>query len=218
MDQGEGWSTVIGVAKNSTVREFGETPFPLVYQSLAQNYLPFATLHARAMQEPKAMTDTIRREFTAVSADMPFFDPGMLTEHMAASTFVPSVDAAMLGSFGAMALLIAAAGIYGVLAYSVAQRRREIAITVALGASPRNVMGNVLGYGMRLTLFGLLIGGVFALAVGRLVQRQLLGINPADPATYAVTALLLGTVALAACAVPAWRATRVDPLSALKSE
>jgi predicted permease len=216
VDQGEGWSTVVGVAKNSTVREFGETPFPLVYQSLAQNYLPMATLHARTVQDPHAMADTIRREFTAVSPDMPFFDPGTLTEHMAASTFVQTVGATMLGLFGGMALLIAAAGIYGVLAYSVAQRRREIAITVALGATPRRVLGAVLGEGLRLTLVGLLIGGALALGAGRLVSAQLLGVSPFDPLTLAASAALLVLVALAACAVPAWRASRVDPITVLR--
>lgn len=218
VDQGEGWSTVVGVAKNSTVREIGEAPFPLVYQSLAQNYLPFATLHVRTHQDPHAMTEPVRREFAALSADLPFFDPGTLTEHMAAATFLQTVGATMLGGFGSMALLIAGAGIYGVLAYSVAQRRREIAITVALGASPRNVMGNVLGHGLRMTVLGLLIGGGLAFAVARLVQPQLLGVSPTDPITYLATALLLSAVAAAACAVPAWRATRIDPLAALKSE
>lgn len=218
MNQGEGWSTVIGVVRNSTYRELGETPYPLVYQSLAQNYLPMATLHVRTQQDPRAMAEPVRREFSALSADLPFFDPGTLTEHMAAATFVQSVGATMLGSFGSMALLIAGAGIYGVLSYSVAQRRREIAITVALGASPRNVMGTVLSHGLKMTALGLLIGGGLAFAVARLVQRQLLGVSPTDPATYISTALLLSAVAVAACAVPAWRAARVDPLTALKSE
>jgi len=218
VDQGEGWSTVVGVAKNSSYRELGETPYPLVYQSLAQNYLSMATLHVRTAQDPRLLTETVRREMAAINPDVPFFDPGTLSEHMAASTFVQSVGASMLGAFGSMALLIAGAGIYGVLAYTVAQQRREIAITIALGASARNVLGNVLGYGMKLTLAGLILGGMLAFGVGQSVRRQLLGLNPADPATYAATMALLGVVALAACAVPAWRATRVDPLTALKSE
>ena len=218
LDQGEGWSTVVGVARNSTYREIGEKPYPLVYQSLAQNHLPFSTLHVRAAQDPRALAESVRREFTAVNADMPFFDPGTLREHMAASTFVQTVGASLLGSFGSMALLIAGAGIYGVLAYSVAQRRREIAITVALGATPRRVMATVLGYGMRMTLLGVAVGGAAAFAAARLVQGQLLGIRPSDPATYAGTALVLTFVAVVACVIPAWRATRVDPLAALKSE
>jgi len=218
VDQGEGWSTVIGVGKNSTYRELGETPYPVVYQSLTQKYFSMSTLHVRTAQDPRALAETVRREMAAIHPDVPFFDPGTLREHMAAATFVQSVGAIMLGSFGSMALLIAGAGIYGVLSYSVAQRRREIAITVALGASPRTVLANVLGHGLRMTLLGLLIGSGLALAAGKLVQRQLLGVNPADPVTYAGTAALLGAVALAACAAPAWRATRVDPLTALKSE
>jgi len=218
VDHGEGWNTVVGVAKNAMYRELGETPYPLVYQALAQNYQSMATLHVRTVQDPHTMTETVRRQIAAIHPDVPFFDPGTLAEHMAASTFLQTVGATMLGSFGSMALLIAAAGIYGVLSYNVAQRRREIAITMALGASPRNVMGNVLGYGLRMTALGLLIGGTLALAIGRLVERQLFGVRPADPFTFAATALLLAVVAVAACAVPAWRATRVDPLTALKSE
>ncbi len=218
VDQGEGWSTVVGVARNSTYRELGEAPYPLVYQPLMQNYLPFATLHVRTTQDPRVLTETVRREFTAMNPDLPFFDPGTLTENMAAATFVQSLGATMLGSFGSTALLIAAAGIYGVLSYSVAQRRREIAITVALGATPRHVIRSVLGHGLKLTLLGLLIGGAMALATGRLIQGQLLGVSPNDPLTFSATALLLGGVAIAACAVPAWRAIRVDPLTALKSE
>jgi predicted permease len=216
VDGGEGWATVVGVAKNSAYRDLGEAPYPLVYYAWRQNFMPMATLHLRTAQEPKTVAENVRREFTAVHPDLPFFDPGTLREHLAAATFVQSVGTTMLGSFGLIALAIAGAGLYGVLAYSVAQRRRAIAITVALGATPRRVLGDVLGEGLRLTLVGLLIGGALALGAGRLVSAQLLGVSPFDPLTLAASAALLVLVALAACAVPAWRASRVDPITVLR--
>jgi putative ABC transport system permease protein len=124
----------------------------------------------------------------------------------------------VLGGFAASALILAAIGVYGLFAYSVAQRRREIGIRVALGASRGQVLGLIVGDGMRLAGLGIALGAGGALALTRLLRGLLYGIGASDPVTFAAAATLLGLVALLACYIPARRATRVDPMVALKYE
>jgi putative ABC transport system permease protein len=124
----------------------------------------------------------------------------------------------LLSGFAAVALLLAAIGIYGVLAYFVSQRSRELGVRLALGARPRSVFALVVAQGLRPVLIGAIAGLAVAVAVTSLMKTLLFGVAPADPATYALTATTLGAVALAACAVPALRATRVDPMVALREE
>jgi putative ABC transport system permease protein len=141
-----------------------------------------------------------------------------MTEHLGASTFKQLFGASMLSVFGALALLIAAVGLYGVLSYVVTQRTREIAIRIALGATPKQVMSLILKQGLILTLVGLVVGSGLALTAGRLLQSQLLGVSANDPLTFIGVALLLVGMALLACFIPARRATKVDPLVALRYE
>jgi ABC-type antimicrobial peptide transport system permease subunit len=124
----------------------------------------------------------------------------------------------LLGVFAGLALLLAAIGTYGILSYSVSERRREIGIHMALGATRRNVLGMVLGQGMRLTVAGLLAGLAAAIGLTRLLQAQLFNVKAADPATMAAVAAIVAAVALAACYIPASRATRVDPMVVLRDE
>ncbi|MGH9839010.1 MAG: FtsX-like permease family protein, partial [Blastocatellia bacterium] len=218
LDQGPGWATVVGVAGNSAYRDLGEAPYPVVYSAMPQRFEPVTTLHVRTLQEPKLLTEPLRREFAAVSADLPFLEPRTLLEHISASSFVQFIGAAMLSAFGVLALLMSAVGLYGVLAYIVSQRRREIAIRLALGAQGRDVLRLMLSQGMRLIACGLGLGLLAALAAGRLLRSQLPGVNPYDPLTFAAIALLLAAVALLACWIPARRAAQVDPMIALRCE
>jgi predicted permease len=218
LDQGQGWATVIGVAKDSAYRDLGETPYPVVYSALRQRYSPAVTLHVRAAGDPRALTEALRSTFTGINANLPFLDPRTLAEHVSASTFVQFIGASMLTAFGVLALLLSAVGLYGVLSYIVSQRKREIAIRMAIGASPKSVVNLVLRQGMALALTGLVIGGGAAFAAGQLLRSQLLGVSPGDPITFISVALLLSTVALFACLLPAWRASRTDPAESLKAE
>jgi len=218
LDQGRGWATVVGVVKDSAYNDLGETPYPVVYSSFQQWYTPIITLHVRTVTDPKALTEAVRGQFSSVNADLPFLDPRTLKEHISASTFVQFIGASMLTAFGTLALLLSAVGLYGVLSYVVSQRRREIAIRIALGATPSDIQRLILKQGAGLTLLGIAIGVASALATGQLLRSQLLSVNPADPLTFITVASLLSAIALSACFFPAWRASRTDPVAALKSE
>ena len=134
------------------------------------------------------------------------------------ATIAQRIGARMLGLFGALALLLSAVGIYGVMAYTVSLRTREIGIRVALGAARPNVVGLIVGQSARLAGIGLLIGGGMAFGAGKLLQNQLLGVPAADPVTFLLIAALLLAVALLASAIPAFRAARIDPIRALRTE
>ena len=218
LDLGAGWATVVGVVRDSKYQDLGETPYPVVYSPLTQRFASGLTLHIRTTGEPKELTEAVRSEFTSVNANLPFLDPRTLTEHISAASFVQFVGASMLSGFGALTLLLAAVGIYGVLSYAVNQRQREIAIRIALGANTRDVIRLVLREGVRLTAIGLLLGSVGSILAGRLLSSQLLGVSPSDPLTFSVVGLLLGVVAIVACLLPASRASRVDPVQVLKTE
>src|SRR4029453_3745336 len=129
---------------------------------------------------PKILTETVRREFATTNTQLPFLDPRTMSEHISASTFVQVIGASMLSGFGILALLLAVVGFSGVLSYVVSLRTRELGIRAALGSSPKNVMNLVLKQGMILVVIGLAIGALISLAVGRLLQSQLLGIGSAD--------------------------------------
>lgn len=218
IDQGQGWATVVGVAKDGKYGYLGEPPTPVVYSSLQQWYAPAVTLHVRTANKPKMLTETARGVFARINANLPFLDPRTMTEHLGASTFGQSFGASMLSAFGALALLIAAVGLYGVLSYVVTQRTHEIAIRIAIGATPRQVMSLILKQGLILTLIGLVVGSGLAMVAGRLLQSQLLGVSASDPLTFIGVALLLVGMALGACFAPARRATKVDPMVALRYE
>ncbi len=218
IDQGDGWAVVVGVARNAATQSPTEPPPPLAYHVFGQAAATSLTLHARTAQDPKAMIEAVRREFAAVHADLPVLDPGTLTEHMAASVFVQYVGSSVLGGFGILALLITGTGLYGVLAYAVVQRRREIAITVALGATPRDVATTVLGGGLRLAAAGVACGLALAVAVAMLVRSQLAGVSPTDAVALSGSLAVVGLVVVLASVGPAWRAVRMDPIVALRAQ
>ncbi len=209
---------VVGVVRDARYQRLDEVPYPLIYRPFDQAYRTDVTFHLRTAGDPAPMVETLRRELAAVAPDLPFLDPRTLVQQMVPATIVQRIGAAVLGIFGGLALLLSAVGIYGVVAYSVAQRTRELGVRVALGATAPAVIRLVLGHGLRLTGAGILVGGLLALGAGRLLRSQLFGLNPADPLTFGVLIVALGGVALLASLLPARRAARVDPVVALKGE
>ena len=154
----------------------------------------------------------------ALDPALPLYNVRTLADQRDGSLHTERVAAALLTLFGAIALILAAVGLYGVLSYSVTARTREMGIRLAQGAQPRDLLALVVGQGMRLTVVGLVVGVAAAFALTRLIEQLLFGVSPTDPLTFAVVPLLLAAVALAACWIPARRATRMDPLVALRHE
>ena len=150
--------------------------------------------------------------------DLPLFDVKTMEEYMSASVAGPRFNTTLLSIFAGVALVLTIVGLYGVMSYSVAQRTNEIGIRLALGAQGRDVLLMIVRQGSKLILIGLAAGLAGAYAVTRLVESLLFGVKTKDPFTFAAVAILLGVVALLACYVPAWRATKVDPMEALRYE
>jgi putative ABC transport system permease protein len=209
---------VVGVARNTKYRNLREAPRMTMYLPLAQDYRPQMNLLVATSGAPYELLPAVRNQVRALDATFPVYNIRTLTEHVGRSLFLERVQAVLLVVFGALALLLAAIGLYGVIAYTVAQRTREVGIRMALGAQKRDVMGLVVGQGLRLVVAGTALGVVGALALTKVVQTLLYGVSAADPATFAGVGLLLAVVALGACYFPARRATQVDPMVALRYE
>jgi predicted permease len=213
------WSTIVGVVAH--VREAdlaGEEVKGKYYFPLYQIPQRSATLVARTPGDPALLTATIREAVRAVDPSQPVAQitllPDMVNNSLGARRFVMSV----LGVFAGMALLMAVVGLYGVISYAVTQRTQEMGVRMALGAQPGEILRMVLGQGMRLACGGAAIGLVVSLISSRLLQNQLYRVSPFDPLTFAVMAgVLIGAAVVASC-IPALRATRVDPMVALRYE
>jgi predicted permease len=210
--------TVIGVAADGKYNSLGEDPKPVVYRPLMRDYNSSATLVARVEGDPLPTLAALGRAVQSLDPTLPVYSPKTLSEHMQIPLFPARMAAIVLGSFGALALVLAAIGIYGVMSYVVAGRTREIGLRMALGADRASVLRLIVGQGMTLALIGLGVGLVLAFAAARLLTSQLYGVSPTDPATFAGVVVLLSAVAFLACYVPARRATKVDPMIALRYE
>ena len=212
------WFDVIGIARNSDYIELRERPQPFIYFSLFQVYYPGMTIHARVAGDPLMFASPVEAAVHQLNADLPVYDVSTLQTRVLLNTTNNRLAGTFVGIFGLLALILAAVGIYGVIAYSTRQRTHEIGIRVALGAAPRDVFRIVIGQGARLVVTGLAIGLAASFLLTRLLSAQLFGISAADPATYISVAVLLASVALLACYIPARRAMRVDPMVALRYE
>ena len=210
--------TVVGVAQQGKYNALTEDVTAMTYLPWAQAPVRGFEVIVRSDGDPTLLTAQLRRAFAQTSADLPFLDVRTLAGHIAVAAFVQRIGATMLSAFGAVALLLSAIGIYGIMAYTVSRRTREIGVRVALGAARRDVIGLVLGRAMRLAGLGLAIGLLAALGAGRLLGSLLLGVSGSDPLTFATIGILLGSVALLASWLPARRAAKVDPVLALRHE
>jgi putative ABC transport system permease protein len=210
--------TVIGVAGDTRHYTATEAPMPQLYVAHYQVPLIFSSLVARVAGPPMAITNDVKRAIWAVDKDQPVWTIRSLEAQVDATLGQSRFLALLLGIFAGIALLLAGVGIYGVTSYGVSQRTHEIGIRLALGASGDRVLRDVVGGGVRLTLIAVAIGLAGAVAMGRLAGAVLFGVTPLDPAALAGAALILGAVSIAACYIPARRASRVDPVVALSAE
>jgi predicted permease len=209
---------VVGVARDTKARTLGEKPTNQMYVSVDQTYRGGLHLVVRARGGGEGVVAAVRQAVREIDARMPLYNVRTMEQHLTWAFWAQNMAAALATAFGLLALALAAVGLYGVVAYAAARRTHEIGIRVALGAQARDILRLVLGQGMALTLVGLGAGLVGAFALARLLSSLLYGISPGDPATYILVALLLAAVALLACLVPARRATKVDPMVALRHE
>ena len=209
---------IIGVCGDGKYNSLGEDPKPALFRPQLRDYNTTVSLVARTKRDPRTALAAMQRELRSLDATLPLYEVKTLTEHMKIPLFPARMAAGALGSFGVLALVLAAVGIYGVMSYVVAGRTREIGLRMALGAQSGNVRRLILRQGMALALIGSSIGLVIAFGATRLLKSVLYGVDAVDPVTFLGVTLLLGTVAFLACWIPAGRASRVDPMIALRAE
>ena len=176
------------------------------------------TLVMRTSGDPRALVNAIRSEVQSIDRRVPLYGVKTMSEHMTWALWGPNMAATLSLAFGIVAILLSAVGLYSVMAYVVSQRTREVGIRMALGANRHDVMKMITTQGMRLAFAGVAIGLVLSLGLARVVSSLLIGISAYDVTTFAVVSALLACVALIACYLPARRATKVDPLVALRYE
>jgi predicted permease len=209
---------VVGVVKDAKYRNLSENPQPMAYYPYSQQNWYLGNFEVSFSGEPGAIASSVRQAIKDVNRNLPIAEVAMFSEQVDRSLVQQKLIARLSSIFGLLALLLAAIGIYGVISYSVAQRTREIGIRMALGAERRNVLKMVLGQGAKLALIGVLAGLGAAWALTRWVESLLFRVSPTDRLTFVMIALLLVMVALLACYIPARRATKVDPMVALRCE
>jgi predicted permease len=214
------WTTIVGVVGDVKDQGLGADVAPAMYLPFVQDpyNIRMMNLVLRAEGDPASLVAAVRREVNAIDPDLALADIKTMDQLMSASLGQSRYRGVLLGIFASVALTLAAVGIYGVIAYAVSQRTHEIGIRIALGASKRDIFRLVVGHGMILSIVGVAIGVAASLALTHLLSSLLYGVSSTDPATFTSVVMLLLTVALLACSVPARRATRVDPMNALRHE
>jgi len=218
---GQNLAEVVGIVADSKYNSINERPLAQLFFPMARSEVSTLRLFVKAAGDPGPMVADVRNAIRGIDATLPVYDARTLNEHMQIEVFAQRMAANLLGAMGVLALLLAAIGLYGVMAYAVSQRTQELGIRLALGASPGSLLGMIVGQGMKLTMIGLAIGLAIALgAFGSIgaVRTLLPGISPMDPITFVTVPIVLGSIALLASWIPGRRAGKVDPLVALRYE
>ena len=212
------WGEIVGVVEDVKFDGLHLASTPHLFEPYQQNAWSFLVVTIRSPLEQSTLLAAVQREVKALDPNLPVSNVRMMEDVVAQSLATRRFVLLLFGLFAGLAVLLATVGIYGVLSASVSQRTRELGIRMALGATARNVGRLIVGQGLKLILSGVVIGLVSALALQRVIGKLLYGVSPTDPLTFTVIAFLLIAVALLACWIPARRATKVDPLTALRSE
>ena len=210
------WMQVVGIAKDSKYSSVRERPTPFFFVPVRQNSLRAAILNIRTPLAPQTMATAIAREVHALDANLAPYEVITLQEQLERSTSPQMVAVTLVGILGGLALLLAAIGLYGVMSYAVSQSTRELGLRMALGADTSNVLRLVMSRGLALTAGGVLLGAAVALALTRLLGNLLYNVSPRDPLAFGSALAVMTIASLAACFLPAWRATRTDPARALR--
>jgi len=212
------WKEIVGVVRDSKYIALSERPTPFVFLPLPQNHETGMTLITRATGNPSSVVAAVRNEVQNIDKNLPISNPMPMSEWIVNSLYAARMGAMLLGIFAALALSLASIGLYGVMSFAVSQRTRELGIRMALGARPTDVFKLVLRQGFGLIMSGVVLGLIVSFAVSRLLATFLYGIKATDGITFAVIPIVLTIVAGIACYIPARRATKVDPLVALRYE
>ncbi|HEY6399911.1 MAG TPA: FtsX-like permease family protein, partial [Blastocatellia bacterium] len=212
------WLSIVGIAGNVKHSTLYAAPKPQVYWAYPQYPVRSLTFVLRATNEPMSLAAAAQKEIWAVDKDLPVSSLQTMEGLISASIAQQRLYLWLMGGFAAVALLLAAVGVYGVMSYAVAQRAHEIGVRMALGAQAGDVLKLVIGQGAKLALIGLAIGLVAAVALTRLMKSLLFGVSATDASTFTLVSLLLAAITLLACYLPARRATKVDPMIALRRQ
>jgi len=216
---GDGERVIVGVVRDFKQSSLDQDVRIEMYTPQAQTpWYGFRTVVIRTKTDPISLASAVRNEVRSLNSHLPVTTLQPMQAIVSDSIAQPRFRMVLLSIFGGLALVLAAVGIYGVLAYTVSQRTQEIGIRLALGAQRSDVLGLILRQGMRLALFGVIAGLLGGFALTRVMRNLLFGVSPTDALTFAGTSLLLAAVALIACWIPARHATRVDPIVALRQE
>ncbi|HJT45345.1 MAG TPA: ABC transporter permease, partial [Chthoniobacterales bacterium] len=210
------WMRVVGVAKNANYRTKMEPPISFFYVPLRQNFRVQNNLLIRTRETPGAMMNALAREVHALDTNLAPLLTDRLQDQVDLISYGQRLAVTLVALFGGMALFLAAIGLYAVMSYSVSQGTRELGLRMALGAAHGDVLRLVISRGLRLTAAGIALGGIAAFALTRLIGTLLYKVSPHDPVAYGSALLILLVVALLACFVPARRASRLDPVRALR--
>jgi predicted permease len=211
------WMEIVGVAKNANYRTKLETPMPFFYVPVRQNFVVQNGFIIRTDQSAAAIMNALAREIHALDPNLAPLDTISLQQQVDLMSYTQRLAAALLAIFGGMALFLAAIGLYAVMSYSVSQSSRELGLRMALGAGAGDLLRLVISRGIQLTAAGVVIGAIAALTLTRLMGSLLYKVSPRDPLAFGLAFVVMTIVALLACFLPAWRATRIDPVRALRT-